>query len=623
MERMVQRPASSSIPDSPGAYIFRDENQQPLYVGKAKSLRKRVANYFGRDLHPRTHAMVAAAADLDWIVTTTEVEALMLEYALIKEHRPRFNIRLVDDKSFPYLALTRNEEWPKAQVMRGRRRKEVQYFGPYAHAYAIRGTLDLLLRTFPVRTCKDSKFANHRSLGSPCLLFHIDRCSGPCVDEVTPEAYEAHVDGMARFLQGHDTELLANLTAQMEDAAATQEYERAARLRDQRGAVIRVLEKQELVTQGRETFDVIAVDQDELEASVVVLHVRLGRVRGRKRVILDKVEDVTDAEMMGVLLERVYADDKPPAEVLLPIEPDNVDLWRTWLSQRRGGPVRLKVPQRGAKRRIMETGSANAREEFSRHRLRRSSDHNARAKALRGLEEHLELPQPPLRIECYDISTIQGTFTVASMVVFEDGLPKKNQYRRFKIKTIDGQDDFASMEEVLRRRFVAYLAQRDAPREEGAKFSYPPSLIVIDGGPGQLGRAVKVLDELGLSIPVIGLAKRLEEVYFPGRSEPLQIPRRDEALYLLQRVRDEAHRFAITYHRTIRGKGMVDSLLDGVPGVGAKRRKDLLRKFGSLKRMRDATVDQLAEVIPASVARDLFDELHAGKASIQRTLPRG
>ena len=619
---MLTRPPPSSIPDSPGAYIFRDGHDQVLYVGKAKVLRHRLANYFAAELQPRTRAMVTAAAGVEWIVTGTEVEALMLEYALIKEHRPRFNIRLVDDKSFPYLALTRGDEWPRAQVMRGRRRKDVQYFGPYAHAYAIRGTLDLLLRTFPVRTCKDSKFANHESLGSPCLLFHIDRCSGPCVGAVTAERYEGFVEGMARFLQGHDDELLDTLTVQMEEASSSQDYERAGRLRDQRVAVERVLAKQQLVTQRKETFDVIAIDQDDLEASVVVLHVRLGRIRGRKRVILDKVEDVTDAEMIGVLLERVYADEPPPAEVLVPIEPDNMGLWVKWLSQERGRPVRLRVPKRGAKRHLMETGFANAREEFSRHRLKRSSDHNARAKAISSLQEHLGLAEAPLRIECYDISTIQGAFTVASMVVFEDALPKKNQYRRFKIKTVEGQDDFAAMEEVLRRRFAAYIAERKAGITEDSKFAYPPTLIVVDGGPGQLSRAVKVLAEFDLAIPVVGLAKRLEEVYFPNMSEPLQIPRGDEALYLLQRVRDEAHRFAISYHRTLRGKGMVESTLDGVPGIGAKRRKDLLRRFGSLKRMREATEGQLAEVVPASVAKELYNQLHTSPARSRRVLPQ-
>jgi excinuclease ABC subunit C len=607
---MVRRPAPSSIPDAPGVYLFRDQHGAVLYVGKAKSLRKRLANYFARDLAPRTRAMVTAADTVEWIVTENEVAALMLEYSIAQEHQPRFNIRLRDDKTFPYLAITRYQEWPRASVMRGRRRKGVQYFGPYAHAYAIRDTLDLLLRTFPVRTCTDSKFANHAALGRPCLLFDIGRCSGPCVGAVTSEEYVAHLDGLADFLDGNSAEVTGRLRRRMRAASDEMAYEQAARFRDQLFAVERALARQELVSQRRETFDLVAFDEDDLEVVLVVINVKKGRVTGRKTTVIDRVEDVTTDELVGVMLGQLYGADDPPREVLVQTLPDDVELWRQWLASRRGTRVSLRVPLRGSKRRLMETARANAREEFSRHRLKRTTDHNARARALRSLQLHLELAQPPLRIECYDISTIQGRDTVGSMVVFEDGIAKKSDYRRFKVRTLDGQDDFAAMEEVLRRRFTAYLMERDSETSGRPKFAYPPSLVVIDGGMGQLGRGVKVLRELDLDIPVVGLAKKLEEVYRPGFGEPLVIPRGEEALYLLQRVRDEAHRFAVTYHRTLRAKRMVDSVLDEVPGIGPTRKKGLMRRFGSLKRMREAPIEELAEQLPVQVAMDLYEALH-------------
>ena len=549
--------------------------------------------------------MVASAASVDWIVTDSEVDALMLEYTLVQKHQPRFNIKLRDDKSFPYLAITRYQEWPRVMVMRGKRRKGVQYFGPYAHAYAIRQTRDLLLRTFPIRSCTDTKFKSHASLGRPCLLFHIERCSGPCVGEVTHEDYAAAVDGLAAFLDGDSADLTAQLRHEMDDAAERLEYEHAARLRDQIGSVEKALQRQELVSRTPDTFDLIAIEEDDLEAAVVVFNVTRGRLTGRRTSVMDKVEDVTSEQLMGIVLRQTYGAEVPPKLVVVRSLPEDPGLLTKWLELRRESSVELRIPQRGAKRRLLETAQANAREEFARHRMKRATDHNARAKALRSLQEHLGMDEAPLRIECYDISTIQGTDTVASMVVFEDGLPKKSEYRRFKIKTLTGQDDFAAMEEVLRRRFGAYVADLDLPVEDRGKFSYPPSLVIIDGGAGQLGRAVKVLDHYDLDIPVAGLAKRLEEVYLPQADTPLLIPRGEEALYLLQSVRDEAHRFAITYHRKLRSKRMVDSVLDSVPGVGPKRKRLLLRRFGSLKRLRNATLEEIAGVVPESVATDL------------------
>jgi excinuclease ABC subunit C len=604
----MQRPKPSEIPDLPGAYLFRDPHGQVLYVGKAKSLRKRVVNHFNQ-VGPGA-SKVDEAETVEWIVTSNEVEALMLEYSLIKKHRPRYNIKLRDDKSYPYLAITRRDEWPRARVMRGARRKGTQYFGPFAHAYAIRSTLDLLLKAFPIRTCSDGLFRRQQAMGRPCLLFHIEKCSGPCIGEVTHEAYTGMVDGLAAFLNGNTDEVVRQLRTEMYEASESLEYELAARNRDRLADVEKALARQEVVTDRPENFDLIAVDEDDLEASLQVLRVRRGRVVGRLGTIVDKVEPLENPELIGQMLRELYGDETPPKLVLVQEMPPDQEVREAWLSDRHGSRVKLRVPQRGTKRRLMETTHTNAADAFARHRLRRQSDHNARARALRSLQDALDLPEAPLRIEAYDISTIQGTNTVGSMVVLEDGLPKRSAYRRFKVKTVVGQDDFASMEEVLRRRFEAYLAERDRPVEERGKFSYPPSLVLIDGGPGQLARAVKVLDELDLMIPAAGLAKKMEEVYLPGLADPLRIPRDEEALHLLQRVRDEAHRFAITYHRKLRGKSMVDSTLDDVPGIGPTRKKQLLRAFGSLKRMKEADMEALAAVVPRGVAEDLYAALH-------------
>ncbi len=607
---MLDRPPPSTVPDAPGVYIFRDGFGRALYVGKAKSLRKRTANYFSTDLAPRTRSMVGAASDLEWIVTDSELAALMLEFSLVQEHQPPFNVRLKDDKSFPYLAITRHEEWPRAMVVRGKRRRGVEYFGPYARAYSIRQTLDSLVRVFPVRTCTNAKFDRHHASGKPCLLFHIEKCSGPCVGEVDPVTYGQYLDGLGAFLSGDSDVLIADLQAAMTEAADDLEYERAARIRDRIGAMRTVLERQELVSDKREDFDVIAFDEDDLEIVLVVLNVRRGRVTGRKTTVVDRVEDITIPEFVGRMIGQLYGDETPPKQVLVQELPEDPDLWEEWLADRRGNAVSLRIPARGAKRKVMDTAKANAVEEFARHRLKRHGDHNARARALRSLQDELSLPTPPLRIECYDISTIQGRHTVGSMVVFEDALPKKSDYRRFRVRTLDGQDDFAAMEEVLRRRFTAYLVERDVDTQDRGRFSYPPSLVVIDGGKGQLGRAVTVLDELGLDIPVVGLAKKLEEVFVPGESDPIVIDRGEESLYLLQRVRDEAHRFAVTYHRKLRDRSMVDSILDDVPGIGPGRKKALIRAFGSVRKMRDADVDALATIVPDTVARDLFEALH-------------
>ncbi len=611
------RPPAASIPDLPGAYLFRDIDGRVVYVGKARSLRKRLASYWSKPLHPRTEAMTQAATTVEWITASTEVDALMLEFNLIQQHRPRFNIRYRDDKSYPYLALTVGERWPRAQVLRGAKRKQVRYFGPYGHAWAIRDTLYALTRVFPVRTCSDAFFDQRARAKRPCLYFDIGRCSGPCVPEVsgvTEESYRVDVDAMAGFLAGDTKPVITRLEAQMAAAGERQEYEQAARYRDQLAAARRALETQEMVLSQPEDLDVIAMAEDDLEAGFQVFFVRGGRVLGRKGWVVDRVEDIDPPRLVASFLRQLYMErEEVPPTILVPVPPAEPSVLTEWLSARRGSKVRIGVPERGAKRRLMEVVSQNARDAFHRHKLRRASDFGARSRALSDLADHLGLEQAPLRIECYDISNLGPTDKVGSMVVFEDGLPKRSDYRRFTIKSVAGQDDFASMEEMLRRRFARLLAERDAPRAQGKRFAYPPALVVVDGGRGQLGVASKVLADLGLQIPHVGLAKRLEEVYFPDRPDPMLVPRGSDSLFVLQHLRDEAHRFAIGFHRETRGKRALRSPLDDIPGVGPARKKAMLKAFGSLTRLRQAPEEDLAAVpgIGTELARAVFDALHA------------
>lgn len=621
---MVTRPPAGSIPDAPGSYQFKDAEGRVIYVGKAKSLRQRLNNYFGdpRLMHPRTAQMVATADSVEWMQVKTEVDALMLEYSLIKRHRPRFNVRLVDDKSYPFLAVTVDDEWPRAMVMRGSKRKGVRYFGPYGHAYAIRETLDLLLRTFPIRTCSDSKFRTHERQGRPCLLFHIEKCSGPCVGEIDKPFYDLLVRELIEFLDGDTDHIVKRIEQQMHDAASDLEFELAARLRDRLAAVKRAIEKQEMVAARDEDLDVIGIAQDDLEAAVQVFYVRRGRVVGRKGFVLDKVLALSDSEVVERVLEELYFEEPPlgvPKQVLVPTEPDDSEVYREWLSTQRGSNVEIRVPQRGDKRSLAETVTQNADEEFRRHRLRRASDHNSRAKALQELQDYLDLPEAPLRIECFDMSHLQGTDYVGSMVVMSDGLPDKREYRRFKVNTVGGQrigdsDDFAAMEEVLTRRFTNYLEDRAKPVEERGRFQYPPQLLVVDGGKGQLGVAVRVLESLGLDeeIPVCSLAKQFEEVFVPGRSAPVRVPRQSEALFLLQRIRDESHRFAIAFHRERRGKRMTRSVLDDIAGLGPTRRKRLVSELGGVNAVKAASLDTLKALswLPDAVAEAVYAKTH-------------
>lgn len=622
---MVARPPAGTIPDTPGSYQFKDKDGRVIYVGKASSLRQRLSNYFQdpRNLHPRTAQMVATATSVEWIEVRNEVEALMLEYSLIKQHRPRFNVRLRDDKSYPFMAVTVDEQFPRAMVMRGRKRKGTRYFGPYAHAYAIRDTLDLLLRSFPIRTCSPSKFNQHQRLGRPCLLFHIEKCSGPCVGEIEEMPYRQLVQELCDFLDGDTDDIVKRLEAEMAAAAKELEYERAARVRDRLLAVRRAIEKQQMVAERSEDIDVVGIADDELEAAVQVFFVRKGRVVGRKGFVLDKVEELSPGGLVDRILEELYGDEPPagvPKQVLVPVEPDDLPTYEEWLSHLRGSKVQIRVPQRGDKRDLHETVTRNAKEEFTRHRLRRAGDHNARSRALTELQDLLGLPEAPLRIECYDMAHLQGTDYVGSMVVLEDGLPNKREYRRFKVKDVPGNDDYAAMEEVLTRRLQAYLNERDHVLDEDEqqqrpkKFAYPPQLLVVDGGKGQLAVAERVVRSLGLhdEIPIASLAKRFEEVYLPGRSAPVEVPRGSDALFMLQRIRDEAHRFANTFHRELRGKRMTTSSLDGIAGLGEARKKKLVQVMGGVNAVKKASLDDLKALsfLPDAVAEAIHAKFH-------------
>ena len=628
------RPAPGEIPDAPGVYRFRDEHGRVIYVGKAKSLRQRLSSYFQdlAGLHPRTQQMVTTAASVQWTVVGTEVEALALEYSWIKEFDPRFNIKYRDDKSYPYLAVTMADEFPRVQVMRGAKRKGTRYFGPYAHAWAIRETVDLLLRVFPVRTCSAGVFKRAHQQGRPCLLGYIDKCSAPCVGRISPDDHHRLAQDFCDFMAGDTAKFERRLTARMKEAASELDYERAARLRDDIATLRRATERNAVVLADGTDADLFALVGDELEAAVQVFHVRDGRIRGQRGWVVEKVEDVDDADLVEHLLQQVYgtADAAVPREVLVPVLPPDVEQVQAWLTGLRGSKVRVRVPQRGDKRELAETVRRNAEHALVLHRTRRAGDLTTRSQALREIQEALGLDSAPLRIECYDVSHNQGTYQSASMVVFEDGMPRKSEYRLFSVRGPEGQgarDDTAAMHEVISRRFRRYLAERvdahdvelglgedeDWAADEGApahrsgpvdettgrpaRFAYPPNLVVVDGGPPQVAAAAAAMAELGVDdVALCGLAKRLEEVWLPGEDYPVILERSSEGLYLLQRLRDEAHRFAITAHRKRRSKGMTTSALDAVPGLGPARQAALLKRFGSVKRLRAASVEEIAAV---------------------------
>ena len=627
------RPKTGDIPTDAGVYRFRDRDGRVIYVGKAKSLRSRLTSYFQdlRLLHPRTRTMVTTAASVEWTVVRNEVEALQLEYAWIKEYDPRFNVKYRDDKSYPYLAVTMSDEVPRAQVMRGRKKPGTRYFGPFTHAWAIRDTLDQLMRVFPMRTCSAGVYRRAEVSGRPCLLGYIDKCSAPCVGNVTREEHRAIAEDFCAFMAGDSARFTRDIERRMKAASAELDFEQAARLRDDLGALEKVLQKSAIVFDDATDADVFGLVEDELEAAVQVFHVRGGRIRGQRGWVTDKASEagVGTPELIERILLEVYGEregkDDVPREVLVPVLPGEPDAVRDWLRQRRGGVVDLRVPQRGDKRELAATVTKNAEQALARHKVSRAGDLTARSQALEELQENLGLPEAPLRIECFDISHVQGTNVVGSMVVFEDGLPRKSEYRRFIVagtEDADGtlrNDDVAAMHEVLTRRF-ARLARETANGDETTpvsgevdaddragslrdedgrlkKFAYRPQLLVVDGGRPQVDAAARALAEVGFAdIPVVGLAKRLEEVWLADDDFPVILPRTSEALYLLQRVRDEAHRFAITFHRERRSKAMTVSALDGIAGLGPAKQKALLQHFGTVKAIRAADAEALQEV---------------------------
>lgn len=664
------RPRPGQIPDSPGVYKFRDEHRRVIYVGKAKNLRQRVANYFQdlANLHPRTRTMVTTAASVEWTVVSTEVEALQLEYSWIKEFDPRFNVKYRDDKSYPYLAVTLNEEFPRVQVMRGAKKKGVRYFGPYGHAWAIRETVDLMLRVFPVRTCSAGVFKNAARTGRPCLLGYIGKCSAPCVGRVTPEEHRELAEDFCDFMAGRTGTYIRRLEKDMMQAAEEMEYERAARLRDDAEALKRAMEKSAVVLADATDADLIAVAEDELEAALQIFHVRGGRVRGQRGWVTDKVEAVDTSGLVEHALQQLYGEergDAVPKEVLVPALPEDAEAVSQWLAERRGSQVSLRIPQRGDKKDLMVTVQRNAQQALGLHKTKRASDLTTRSRALEEIAEALGLDTAPLRIECYDISHLQGDDVVASMVVFEDGLARKSEYRRFQIKGFEGQDDVRSMHEVIGRRFKRYLQDKERtgeweetpetapattgpapvpaatgpvpapaltaaspddepePREDDGRpkrFAYPPQLVVVDGGQPQVAAAKRALDELGIDdIAVCGLAKRLEEVWLPDDDDPVVLPRSSEGLYLLQRIRDEAHRFAITYQRAKRAKRIRSSPLDDVTGLGETRKQALVKHFGSVKKLRQATIDEICEV--PGIGRRTAESVAAALASTAPAAP--
>ncbi|WP_062518190.1 excinuclease ABC subunit UvrC [Demequina gelatinilytica] len=611
------RPAPGTIPTKPGVYRFRDPHGRVVYVGKAKSLRARLANYFQdpAQLHPRTRAMVTTAASVEWTVVRNEVEALILEHTWIKQYDPRFNVVFRDDKSYPYLAVTMNEQFPRIQVMRGERKKGVRYFGPYAKAWAIRETVDTLLTALPVRTCAPGVFRKAERQGRPCLLGYIDKCAAPCVGRISPEDHRELAERVCQVLAGDAKPLVRDLTDTMHAAAEREDFESAARARDRLRALDTVLARNAIVLDTGVDTDIFSLEDDELEAAAHVFHVRDGRIAGERGWVVDKPEPLGPAGMVVRLLEEAYgaadAEEIPP-EVLVPHLPEDHAVLTEWLSGLRGAKVTMRVPARGKKAELAGTGHGNAVQVLEQHRLKRASDLTTRSAALQELQEALGLSEAPLRIECYDISHTQGTNQVGSMVVFEDAIARKPEYRQFSIA--DAVDDTAAMHEVLSRRFRRYLEESQLPPEEreSARFAYPPQLVVVDGGLPQVNAARRTLDEVGVpEIAVVGLAKRLEEVWVPGDDFPVILPRGSEALYLLQRVRDEAHRFAIRHHRAKRGKAMKVSALDQVPGVGPGRAKALLTHFGSLARLKEASIEQIALVpgVGDGTARTVYQAL--------------
>lgn len=604
------RPATGTIPAGPGVYRFRDSQGRVLYVGKAINLRSRLNSYFQdfSALHPRTQKMLTSASSVDWLTVGNEVEALVLEYSWIKEYTPRFNVRFRDDKTYPYLSVTVNEEYPRVAVVREAKRKGTRYFGPYTQVWAIKATLDELIRVFPVRSCRNGVFNQAKRSGRACLLGYIDKCSAPCVGRISVDDYNELVNQLMRFLSGQTREFVDHIGAQMTQAAASEDFEAAAKWRDRLLALEKVIERNSVVFEDSTDADLLAFTFDELHVGVQMIHVRVGRITGERFFVVERTEELDEPGYIERILTRVYSDiatDGVPKEVLLSHLPANQLALAQWLKEERGSRVDLRAPRRGDKRALMATATDNCQRALTKSRLEKSADITVRTQALNDLQDVLELPHPPLRIECIDISTLAGTETVGSLVVFEDGLPKKSDYRQFIIKG-ERKDDLASVYEVVSRRF------KDRSHSEDSRFAYRPSLLVIDGAAGQVKAAASALRDCGVSVPVVGLAKRLEEVWVANQPDPVIFPRNSHALHLLQRVRDEAHRAAIAHHRKRRNSTSLRSQLDEISGVGPVMIKALLSAFGSVSNVRDATPAELSDVPGVGVkkAQVIWNSLH-------------
>ncbi|QNO36341.1 excinuclease ABC subunit UvrC [Protaetiibacter sp. SSC-01] len=615
------RPKAGEIPTAPGVYRFSDSSGRILYVGKAVNLRQRLSNYFQplRSLHERTRHMVLSASKVEWTVVSSDFEALQLEYTWIKEFAPPYNVKFRDDKSYPYMAVTLGDEAPRVMVTRNHRIPGARYFGPYPKVWAVRETIDLMIKAFPIRTCSDSSYKRAMQTGRPCFPGQIGRCGGPCSQKVTIEEHREIVDQFVAFMASHDRRVIGILQREMKDAADAFEYERAARIRDRIQALENVLEKSAVVLPDGTDLDVFGIEEDELAAAVQQFTVRGGRIRGVRSWVVDKELDISSGDLVESVLETAYETDVPPREIVVPVIPDDAGALELWLAGRRErGAVTLKTAQRGDKAAVLQTATLNAKQALALYKTRRTADYVARTQALTELQEALGLAEAPLRMECYDVSHLGGTNVVASMVVFEDGLPKKSDYRKFAVH--DTVDDTESMAQVLRRR-LSRLDEDDAPpAEEGVRqkrrFAYRPGLIIVDGGQPQVQAAAAVLEELGIDdIPLVGLAKRLEEVWLPDDEFPVILPRGSEALFLLQRIRDEAHRFAITFQRQKR-RADIGTVLSEIPGLGPARSKELLRHFGSVRRLRAASLDEIAEVrgIGPQLAQSIATRLGAGQA---------
>ncbi len=609
----------SNLPSDPGVYRFFDKNEKVIYVGKAKNIKNRLNTYFGNNLQIKTRRMVNTAVRVDWTLVKTEVEALQLEFTWIKQYSPDFNVQFKDDKSYPHLAIDLKSEFPRLFISRSKKVPGVRYFGPYSHAWALRSTFETLIKIYPVRTCSESNFASAVRSKRQCLLGDIGKCAAPCVNWVTQEEHKKLANDLVNFLEKSPEEISVRIEKEMQEASQAQEYEKAGKLRDQLEAINKAYESTDRFLNENIDADVLAIHEEITHASLSQFNIVAGRITGSRSWVIDRANLLEDESIISAMLGKIYAESKPPPEVLVDQLPEDSDLLQQWLTEQRGKSVTLMQPARGEKLELVQTVKRNANQALIQYLSKRANDAAVSGSALAEIAEQLELAELPLRIECFDISNIQGTSMVASMVVFEDGQPKKSDYRRFSIDDDAGFDDTRAMHHVITRRFKRYLDEKDIDVAEATaqggsrpKFAYPPQLVVVDGGKPQVNAAAKALRELGITdIALCGLAKRLEEVWLPNNSEPIIFPRHSEALYLLQKVRDEAHRFAINFHRSKRSKVMLESLLDQISGLGEVRRKSLLTHFGSVTALKSATLSELSAVpgIGEKMAKTIMDQI--------------